>query len=216
MNISTDPHAGQPVLRSGADPREARLTVVLVHGRGGTAAGMIELSQAIGLSSIAYLAPQAAGNTWYPYSFLVPMTQNEPGLSSALGVLAALIATIERDGVPASRVALLGFSQGACLTLEFVARHARRYAAVVGLSGGVIGPPGTPREYAGSLDGTPVLLACSDVDPHIPLERVHESTRVFRALGGDVDERIYPELGHLVTDEEIVVVRALLERVGRA
>ena len=215
MPSHSDPHAGQPVLRSGVAPRDARLTVVLVHGRGGTAAGMIESSQAIGLPGIAYVAPQAAGNTWYPYSFLVPMAQNEPGLSSGFRVLAGLIETIERDGVPASRVALLGFSQGACLTLEFVARHARRYAAVVGLSGGVIGPPGTPRTYAGSLGGTPVLLACSDVDSHIPLERVHESTRVFRALGAVVDERIYPGMGHLVTEEEIVLVRALFDRVAR-
>jgi len=209
-----DPHAGQPLLRSGADPASAALTVVLVHGRGGTAAGMIDLSTAIGLADVAYLAPQAAGNTWYPYSFLAPMPQNEPGLSSGLSVLANVIATIERDGVPVARVALLGFSQGACLTLEFVARHPRRYAAVVGLSGGVIGPPGTPRNYGGSLDGTPVLLACSDVDSHIPLERVHESTLVFRALGGVVNERIYPGMGHLVTEEEIVLVRTLFETVA--
>ena len=212
--MASDPHAGQPLLRSGADPASAAVTVVLVHGRGGTAAGMIDLSTAIGLSDIAYLAPQAAGNTWYPFSFLAPMLQNEPGLSSGLNVLANLIAAIERDGIPASRVALLGFSQGACLTLEFVARHARRYAAVVGLSGGVIGPPGTPRNYSGSLDGTPVLLACSDVDAHIPLERVQESTRVFHALGGIVDERIYPGMGHLVSEEEIALVRALFEKVG--
>ena len=213
MAMVSDPHAGQPVLRSGPDAMSARLTVVLVHGRGGTAAGMIDLTNTLGLGDIAYLAPQAAGNTWYPYSFLAPMAQNEPGLTSGLSVLARLVDAIERDGVAASRVALLGFSQGACLTLEFAARHARRYAAVVGLSGGVIGPPGTPRNYRGSLDGTPVLLACSDIDPHIPLERVHESTAVFRALGGIVDERIYPGMGHTVTDDEIVMVRNLLGKV---
>jgi predicted esterase len=181
-----------------------------VHGRGGTAAGMIDLSNTIGLDDVAYLAPQAAGNTWYPLSFLAPMAQNQPGLSSGLSVLAGLVAALEAEDVPSTRIALLGFSQGACLTLEFAARHARRYAAVVGLSGGVIGPPGTPRDYAGSLDGTPVLLACSDIDAHIPLERVHESTKVFRALDGVVDERIYPGMGHTVTDEEIDLVRKLL------
>jgi len=210
MASVSDPHAGQPVRRAGPDPTRARLTVILVHGRGGTAAGMIDLSNTIGLDDVAYLAPQAAGNTWYPLSFLAPMAQNQPGLSSGLSVLAGLVAALEGEGVPSTRIALLGFSQGACLTLEFAARHARRYAAVVGLSGGVIGPPGTPRDYAGSLDGTPVLLACSDVDAHIPLERVHESTKVFRALGGVVDERIYPGMGHTVTDEEIDLVRKLL------
>jgi predicted esterase len=210
MASVSDPHAGQPVRRAGPDPTGARLTVVLVHGRGGTAAGMIDLSNTIGLDDVAYLAPQAAGNTWYPLSFLAPMAQNQPGLSSGLSVLAGLVAALEGEDVPSTRIALLGFSQGACLTLEFAARHARRYAAVVGLSGGVIGPPGTPRDYAGSLDGTPVLLACSDVDAHIPLERVHESTKVFRALGGVVDERIYPGMGHTVTDEEIDLVRKLL------
>lgn len=210
MATTADPHAGQPVLRGGPDPARARLAVILVHGRGGTAAGMIDLGNAIGLDDVAYLAPQAAGNTWYPLSFLAPMAQNEPGLSSGLNVLAGLVGMLESGGVPTSRLALLGFSQGACLTLEFVARHARRYAAVVGLSGGVIGPPGTPRNYGGSLGGTPVLLACSDVDSHIPLARVHESTDVFRALGGVVDERIYPGMGHLVSEEEIELVRALL------
>jgi len=210
MASVSDPHAGQPVRRAGPDPTRARLTAILVHGRGGTAAGMIDLANTIGLDDVAYLAPQAAGNTWYPLSFLAPMAQNQPGLSSGLSVLAGLVAALEGEGVPSTRIALLGFSQGACLTLEFAARHARRYAAVVGLSGGVIGPPGTPRDYAGSLDGTPVLLACSDVDAHIPLERVHESTKVFRALGGVVDERIYPGMGHTVTDEEIDLVRKLL------
>jgi predicted esterase len=210
MASLSDPHAGQPVRRIGPDPTRARLTTILVHGRGGTAAGMIDLSNTIGLDDVAYLAPQAAGNTWYPLSFLAPMAQNQPGLSSGLSVLAGLVAALEAEDVPSTRIALLGFSQGACLTLEFAARHARRYAAVVGLSGGVIGPPGTPRDYAGSLDGTPVLLACSDIDAHIPLERVHESTKVFRALGGVVDERIYPGMGHTVTDEEIDLVRKLL------
>jgi predicted esterase len=210
MSMPSDPHAGQPVQESGPDPARARFTVILVHGRGGTAAGMIDLSKALAFDDVAYLAPQAAGNTWYPLSFLAPMAQNEPGLSSGLNVLRGLVATLEHAGVASSRIALLGFSQGACLTLEFVARHARRYRAVVGLSGGVIGPPGTPRHYTGSLDGTPVLLACSDVDSHIPLERVHESTTVFRALGGVVDERIYPGMGHTVTEEEVELVRELL------
>ncbi len=209
--MPADPHANQPVLHAGVDPARARLHVVLVHGRGGSAEGMLDLAHELRLSDTSFLAPAAAGHTWYPLSFLAPIPQNEPCLSSALRALERVVASIEAAGVPAARIAWLGFSQGACLTLEFVARHARRYAAVAGLSGGVIGPPGTPREYAGSLDGTPVFLGCSDADAHIPLERVHETTHVYRALGAVVDERIYPGMGHLVTAEEIDRVRVLLE-----
>jgi predicted esterase len=205
-----DPHAGQPVLRAGADPTRARLHVVLVHGRGGTAEGMLDLARELRIEDAAYVAPAASGHTWYPLSFLAPIEQNEPYLSSALSALERVVASIEASGAASARIAWVGFSQGACLTLEFVARHARRYAGVAGLSGGVIGPPGTPRQYGGSLDGTPVFLGCSDVDAHIPLERVHETTRVYRALGGVVDERIYPGMGHLVSEDEVLRVRALL------
>lgn len=206
----SDPHAGQPVLTAGPSPNDARLTLVLVHGRGGTAAGMLDLTSLLEVEDVAFVAPAAAGQTWYPLSFLAPTPQNEPYLSSALRVLEGVVASIESTGVSADRIGWVGFSQGACLTLEFVARHARRYALVAGLSGGVIGPPGTPRNYAGSLDGTPVFLGCSDADAHIPLERVRETTQVYRALGANVDERIYPGMGHLVSEDEIAAVRKLL------
>jgi predicted esterase len=159
---------------------------------------------------VSYLAPQAAGHTWYPYSFLTPIEQNEPGLSSALRVISTLLQDLQRQGISADRVVLMGFSQGACLSLEYAARDARRFAAVAALSGGVIGPPGTPRDYGGSLDGTPVLIACSDSDPHIPLERVHESSAIFRRMGAVVDERIYPRMGHTVNRDEIAAIDALL------
>jgi predicted esterase len=132
-------------------------------------------------------------------------------LSSGLWVLAGLVSSLEAQGVPAARVGLLGFSQGACLALEFAARHARRYAAIAGLSGGVIGPPGTPRDYHGSFEGTPVLLACSDTDSHIPLERVHESADVFRGLGATVLKFIYPRMDHTIIDDEIEKVRGVLK-----
>src|SRR6202022_1388415 len=206
-----DPHRGQPIRRRGPDPASARLTIILVHGRGASAADILSLADEFGLHDIAYLAPEAAGHTWYPYSFLAPMHDNEPFLSSALGVLDRIVHDLWRDEqVGPERVGLLGFSQGACLSLEYAARHARRYAAVVGLSGALIGPPGTPREYAGTMDGTPVFLGCSDVDPHIPPERVHETGGVVRRLGASVDERIYPGMGHLVNREEIEAVKTLL------
>jgi predicted esterase len=157
-----------------------------------------------------YLAPQAAGHTWYPYSFLSPIEQNQPGITSAMGVLSRLVEEFGRHGLGPERVGFLGFSQGACLSLEFAARHARRYAGVFGLSGGLIGPPGTARNYDGAFEGTPVFLGCSDIDPHIPLARVHESAEVFRRMGASVDERIYPQMGHTVNEEEIETVRAIL------
>jgi predicted esterase len=209
-HAARDPHAGQPVLRHGVSVQDARLVVILVHGRGGSAADMLGLADELRTRDVLYLAPQAAGHTWYPYSFLAPLEQNEPGLTSALGVLTSLITTIEAEGVTADRVALLGFSQGACLSLEFAARHARRYASVIGLSGGVIGPPDTPRTYAGSFSSTPVFLGCSDIDPHIPVERVHETADVYRSLSANVDERIYPGMGHTINGDELNAVRALL------
>jgi predicted esterase len=210
--VSVDPHANQPVLRHGPNPRDARRAVILVHGRGASAEDILGLGIELNLTDVLYVAPQAAGHTWYPLSFLSPIARNEPHLTSALNRISTLIEELGRDGVASTRIALLGFSQGACLSLEYAARHAERYAAVIGLSGGLIGPPGTPRNYPGSMEGTPVFLGCSDVDPHIPVERVHESAEVFRGLGSEVDERIYPRMGHLVNEEEIAAARALLAR----
>ncbi len=209
---SADPHAGIPPIRRGPSPAEARLTLVLVHGRGGSAHDMLQLAEEFGLKDVSCVAPQAAGGSWYPFSFLAPLQQNQPGLRSGLGVIANLLSQLEESGVASDRVALLGFSQGACLSLEFAARNARRFAAVVGLSGGLIGPPGTSRDYPGSLEGTPVFLGCSDIDPHIPLERVRESAEVLRRLGGAVDERIYPRMGHTVNQDELGAVVGLLKK----
>jgi len=206
----TDPHAAQPVLRYGVEPAKARLAVICVHGRGASAGDILGVAAALGTTDVAYLAPQAAGRSWYPYSFLAPMADNQPGLDSALGVLTRLVDGLETEHVGADRIAMLGFSQGACLTLEFAARRARRYRAIVGFSGALIGPPGTPRNSAGSFQATPVFLGCSDIDPHIPLERVHETADVFRRLGASVDERIYPRMGHLVIEDELEAARALL------
>jgi predicted esterase len=205
-----DPHTGQPVLRAGSPVADARLVAIMIHGRGASAENILQLAREFHAADIAYLAPQAAGSTWYPYSFLSPIEQNEPGISSGLRVIERLIDDVTRQGIQPERIVLMGFSQGACLSLEFAARHPRQYAAVVGFSGGVIGPPGTPRDYAGTFDRTPVFLGCSDVDPHIPLERVHETAAVFRRMGASVDERIYPGMGHTVANDELEAVDALL------
>ena len=195
---------------AGPAPVEARLTVILVHGRGGSSHDILGLARELRTTDVAYLAPQADGNSWYPYSFLTPIEENEPFLSSALDLLARLVDKLATEGIARERLGLLGFSQGACLSLEFAARHPARYAAVVGLSGGLIGPPGTPRNYGGTMAGTPVFLGCSDVDSHIPLTRVHETADVFRGMGALVDERIYPQMGHTVNDDELQAVRRLL------
>jgi predicted esterase len=210
MAVVADPHAGQPVLRSGPSPKDARLVAILLHGRGASADDILGLAHQFSARDIAYVAPQAAGSTWYPYSFLAPIPQNEPWIGSALRVVAGLVEHLNQQGVPADRLVVMGFSQGACLTLEFAARHARRYAAVVAFTGGLIGPPGTPRDYAGDFAGTPVFIGSSDVDPHVPLERVQESTAVFRRLGANVDERIYPRMGHTINADELEAVDALL------
>ena len=184
----------------------------MIHGRGATAQGILSLLPELGRDDIAGVAPQAAGNTWYPYSFLVPMEQNQPYLDSALRRVEAAVSELLARGVSAGRIALLGFSQGACLACEFAARHPRDYAAVLGLSGGLIGPPGTPRDYAGSLAGVEIFLGCGDPDPHIPFERVIETGEVFTRMGATVDLRRYPGMPHTISREEIDACRAILSR----
>ena len=210
MPAHQDPHAHQPVFRAGPQPANARIVAILLHGRGASAEDILGLSREWRLQDVAYLAPQASGSTWYPYSFLAPLEQNEPGISSGLRVMSGLLQTLKEQGIQSERVALMGFSQGACLTLEFAARHPRRYAAIVAFSGGLIGPPGTSRDYQGTFDDTPVFIGCSDVDPHIPLERVIESSATFRRMRATVDERIYPRMGHTVNRDELDAVEALL------
>jgi predicted esterase len=211
---ASGPHRTDNVITAGAPLAAAAAALILVHGRGATADSMVPLAEAFARTDIAYIAPQAAGHTWYPYSFLAPLDANEPFLSSALDVLAEILGGLGEHGFSPERVGLLGFSQGACLSTEFVARNPRRYGCVIGFSGGLIGPPGTPRNYSGSLAGTPAFLGCSDIDAHIPVERVHETTAVLRGLGADVDERIYPGMGHTVNADEIAAAGALLQRLA--
>src|SRR5436853_1610513 len=204
------PHQGQPIMTAGEPLNRARAAMVMVHGRGASAESILDLAVELHQPGFAYLAPQAAGNTWYPYSFLAPLARNEPGLSSGLAAITTVLAQVVQAGIPLERTLLLGFSQGACLALEFVARNARRYGGVAGLSGGLIGPDGTPRDYPGSLAATPVFLGCSDVDFHIPKERVQLSAEVLHRLGGKVTMRLYPGMGHTVNQDEIAFVRGMM------
>lgn len=210
----SSPHLGQPLLIRGVPLESAKNAMILLHGRGATAESILELSTLFDGTDFTYLAPQAAGNSWYPHSFLSPLKQNEPGISSAMAVLTQLFEKLEAAGISSNQILLLGFSQGACVSLEYVARHARRYGGVAGLSGGLIGPEGTPRNYKGFLDRTPVFLGCSETDFHIPKERVHHSTAVFRGLKADVTERLYADLGHDVNQDEINFVRGMMMSIA--
>jgi catechol-2,3-dioxygenase/predicted esterase len=207
------PHQGQPVLHAGAPLEGAQATMILIHGRGATAESILTLAGEFEQNAFAYLAPQAADGTWYPNRFIAPIESNEPWLSSALVAVDEVITQVAKAGIPHERIMLLGFSQGACLALEFAARNAQRYGGVIGLSGGLIGPDGTPRDYPGSFAGTPIFLGCSDVDFHIPEERVHETASVLQQLGGEVTMRLYPKMDHTVNQDEIEFVRGMMERV---
>src|SRR2546421_11828304 len=203
---------GQRVLEAGEPLAAARAAMILLHGRGATAEDIMTIAAEVERPGWAYLAPQAAGSAWYPNPFTAPLESNKPYLSAALEMVSKLVERIE-DRVPAQRIILLGFSQGACLTLEWAARNARRYGALIVLSGGLIGPDGTPRDYPGSFDQTPVFLGCSDIDPYIAKERVLDAAEVFKRMGAAVTVRLYPGMGHMVGAEEIAIVRGLVEAI---
>src|SRR5262245_46132660 len=208
-----DPHRGGPVLAAGERLAEAHAAAVMIHGRGATARDILMLAGELALPGIAYLAPQAAGGTWYPNRFLVPTAQNEPWLSSALAKVGSVVGHAVEAGIAHDHIFLLGFSQGACLALEYAARNARRYGGLVGYSGGLIGADGEPRQDSGSFDGTPAFLGCSDVDPHIPKERVQQTGHILESLGADVTLRLYPNMDHLVNQDEIQFVRDMMAAV---
>ena len=203
---------GQRVLQAGEPLAAAHAAMILLHGRGATAEDIMTLAAEVQRPGWSYLAPQAAGGAWYPNPFTAPLESNEPFLSAALSMVSQLAERVEAR-VPAHRITLLGFSQGACLALEWSARNARRYGAVVGFSGGLIGPDGTPRDYPGDFEGTPVFLGCSDVDPHIPMHRVVETGEVLKRMGADVTVRFYPGMPHTVSVEELDQLRALMDAI---
>jgi predicted esterase len=205
-----DPHRGGPVLAAGQPLDQAAGALILVHGRGDSAVGILGLAEVLHQPDFAY---QAAGGTWYPYSFLAPITDNEPGISSGIATLGDVVESVAAAGLPYERIVIGGFSQGACLVCEFVARHPGRYGGLLAFSGGLIGPDGTPRDYAGDLEGTPVFLGCSDVDFHIPKQRVELTSQVLEGMGAEVTLRLYPGMGHTINQEEIDFGRTLLAAV---
>ena len=204
------PHQARPLETAGTALDDAEAALVLVHGRGATAQSILQMGRQLHEDGLALLAPQADRNTWYPNSFLQPVESNEPGRSSGLQAIEDAVERANDHGIPTERVMVLGFSQGACLGTEFVARNPRRYGGVVAFSGGLIGETVDPDEFEGSLEGTPAFLGCSDVDPHIPEKRVHVTTEVLERLDADVEERIYEGMGHGVNDDEVDYVSGMV------
>jgi phospholipase/carboxylesterase len=217
MTSTSDPHAGGPVLTAGAPVAGASAVIIAIHGRGAAPTDILAMQPTVQRPDVAWLAPAAAGRRWYPNRFIADIASNEPDLSSALRRIEVLVEDLVAQGIAHERIVFLGFSQGACLASEFVARHRRRWGGLVMLSGGLIGPPGTTWNAPGSLSGTPVFLGCSDVDEHIPLDRVEESAAELAKMGGDVTLRIYPGMGHTVNADEIGHARAVVDRarIGR-
>lgn len=210
---SADPHASTHLLHAGPPIDRARAVVICLHGRGASAEDILSLYEALDVDGLAAVAPQAAGNTWYPLSFLAPLESNQPNLDSALARVESIISDLVSRGFASTRIALLGFSQGACLACESAARRPRRYGAIIAFTGGLIGPDGTPRTYPGSLDGTPVFLAAGDPDPHVPFARVRETRDVLERMGARVDMRRYPGMPHTINEEELDAARTLLTRM---
>jgi len=197
------PHQNGPVLTAGAKLENARTALILLHGRGARAQDILSLSSDLSQPGLAFLAPQAEGFTWYPNRFTAPLEQNEPYLSGAVAVVDNMVRQVQAHGIPTERIFLGGFSQGACLATEYVVRNPMRYGGLLIFSGGYIGPLNEPRQPSGDLQGTPVFLGCSDPDPHIPLQRVRDTTALLRAMGARVTEEIYPNMGHTIIQAEI-------------
>lgn len=200
-------------LTAGPTPEHATATIILLHGRGASADDMLGLYEALHLPAFAAVIPQADSNTWYPQSFLAPLEANQPYLDAALHSVEQIVSGLLSKNISSSRIALLGFSQGACLATEYAARFPRRYGAIIGFTGGLIGPPGTPRNYPGSLQGTPVFLGSSDPDPHVPFVRVQETESVLAKMGARVELRRYPGMPHTVCEDEIEAARTLLQQL---
>lgn len=207
----TDPHSDCPVLRAGTPVKDAVGAVILLHGRGGSAADILSLAQEFYFPNLAYLAPEASGNSWYPFSFLAPIEKNEPWLTSALGKILAAIQSVGDAGIPAERVIVCGFSQGACLATEYIARHPKRYAGLIAFTGGLIGPPDANLSHAGDLAKTPVFFGSGDPDAHVPWERVQQSGHVLMEMGASVTARRYEGRPHTITRDEIEVAKQLIQ-----
>lgn len=211
INIA-DPHRDQPVFYYGVKLDDADSVMIMIHGRGATAQSILSLADEFKVNGIAYIAPQAENYTWYPYSFLTPIEKNEPGITSGLNKIDMIVNDLLEKGFSSEQIFLLGFSQGACLSLEYAVRNPKKFGGIFGLSGGVIGPPGTKWNYNGDFNDTKIFLGCSDIDPHIPLERVNETENVFKLMNTNVTKRIYKGMGHTINQDEIDFIISCIKK----
>lgn len=215
MTLQSPPHQGAPVLEGGPPLSQAERAVILLHGRGGTAQDILDLGEALGLDDVSCVAPQAAGNTWYPNSFMAPLASNEPWLTSALALIDSLVTRCQEAGIPTSKLAIIGFSQGACLATEYVARYPRHYGALVAFTGGLIGPPNADLHHEGRLTGTRVLLSSGDPDPHVPWSRVEASAKELTSMGASVHLVRHAGRPHTILGKEISDARKLMAEVWK-
>ena len=191
------------IVTAGKDLNKDSKVLILLHGRGGSAQDILTLAQHLDVQNFSLLAPQATNNTWYPFSFMAPPSQNEPWLSSALALLEEILQDLYDKGVPSENIYFTGFSQGACLTLEFVTRNAAKYGGVVAFTGGLIGNNIYPENYQGDFQGTPVFIGTGDPDPHVPVERVYATANILRDMHASVTEKVYTNMGHTINQDEI-------------
>jgi len=199
---------------AGTPLQKAKKALIMIHGRGASAADILSLARHLDVEGYALVAPQATNHTWYPHSFLAPLAQNEPYLSSALELLSKTVALIQENGITKENIYFMGFSQGACLALEFTTRNAAKYGGVVAFTGGLIGDEVYPGNYSGDFEGTPVFIGTSDPDFHVPVERVHDSTARLQSMGANVTEKVYPNMGHTVSQDEIDLANQLVFSPG--
>jgi phospholipase/carboxylesterase len=211
MMLQSSPHQNARVFESGLPLSEGRFAIILLHGRGGSAQEVLHLGQALKLEDVTFLAPEAAGHSWYPNSFMAPVASNEPWLSSALALIDSLVVRCQQAGIGTAKLAILGFSQGACLATEYVARYPRHYGALIALTGGLIGPLEAELHHDGSLAGTTALLSSGDPDPHVPWSRVEASAKELIAMGASVHLQRHPGRPHTILGEEINDARKLME-----
>lgn len=191
------------IISAGEDLKDAKKAMIMIHGRGANAEDILSLADYLNVKDFALLAPQATNNTWYPFSFMAPLSQNEPWLSSSLSLVNEILEDIVSAGISEENIYFTGFSQGASLTLEFITRNATRFAGVAAFTGGLIGDRIYPEHYKGDFKQTPVFIGSSNPDPHVPVQRVNETTRILRSMNAEVTEKIFQNMGHTITKDEI-------------
>ena len=202
MNIET--------ITDGVPLNSAKKALIMIHGRGASTHDILSISKHLNVADYALVAPQAENRTWYPYSFLVPINENEPSFSKSLEAIHNVVVAIQQNGIEKENIYFLGFSQGACLALEFTARNAAKYGGIVAFTGGLIGDKVYEDHYKGNFENTPIFIGTSDPDFHVPVERVNETETLLKKMGAAVTKKIYDNMGHTISQDEIDIVNEII------